>query len=425
MVTVAPRQVGTRRVTFLVALAVFAQESTWNFYDAQVPPLVREHVTSAALVGLLMGMDNLLSVFVQPWIGNRSDNTRTAWGRRIPYIVVGMPIAALLFLLVPYASVSLPLLVAVMFGYALVANAYKPLVESLMPDFVPPQRRSRASAIIKIASAVTVIVAALISILVVDEHPSLAFMIPPVLMLVAVAVLAAMLRDSWSPAYQQALREDAEDAGPARHRPRVRDSVAFIVRDPERARLWLLVSIVLFGCAWAASRSLMTPYGMETLGMSRGDAGGMTLPGGLAFLLAAYPAALLAERFGRIHVMLAGTVLFGVALLFGAVVRTPTGTVVALAVAAVGATGFMINAVVVLWNLAPSARVLGTYTGLYAVAWAGGGFLGPALVGGMVDVTGWALLLVDIAVVTVAAGVALARAGIGKRRADAERAEPA
>ena len=48
------------------------------------------------------------------------------------------------------------------------------------------------------------------------------------------------------------------------------------------------------------------PYGMETLGLSRGDAGGLTLPSGVAFLLAAYPTARLAERFGRLRTMAVG-----------------------------------------------------------------------------------------------------------------------
>ncbi len=55
-----------RRITFLIALVLFAQESAWNFYDNQVPALLREHVSSAAVVGLLMGMDNLIGIFVQP-----------------------------------------------------------------------------------------------------------------------------------------------------------------------------------------------------------------------------------------------------------------------------------------------------------------------------------------------------------------------
>ncbi|MET0234481.1 MAG: MFS transporter, partial [Kibdelosporangium sp.] len=133
-VTTPVDRAATRGITFLCALGVFAQESMWTFYDNQVPVLLREHVASAAVVGLLMGMDNLLGIFIQPWMGNRSDNTRTRWGRRMPYIAVVMPVSAILFLLIPLAW-SFASLVVLMFLFALVGNSFKPVVESLMPDF--------------------------------------------------------------------------------------------------------------------------------------------------------------------------------------------------------------------------------------------------------------------------------------------------
>ena len=409
MTITAMRQTsGTTRITLLVALAVFAQESTWNFYDSQVPPLLRDHLASAALVGLLMGMDNLLGIFVQPWIGNRSDRTRTSWGRRMPYILVGLPVGAVLFILIPHAAGSLLPLVAVMFAYALVMNTLNPVSTSLMPDFIGPERRSRANAAVKIATSLTIIVAALVSVFVVDDHPALAFAIPAALMLVALAVLATTVRDSQSPAYQEALAEDELRSETDDEQPRARDAVLDIVHDSDRSRLLVVVAILLFGAAWAASRSLITPYGQETLGLSRGDAGGLTLPSGVAFLLAAFPAALLAERLGRLRVMLGGMVVFTAAMIVGTLVQTPTGTVVAFSIAAAGAAGFMINAVVVLWNLAPSPSLLGTYAGLYTVGWAIGGFLGPAVVGAMVDVTGWELMLVDIAIIAGAAACVVA-----------------
>jgi MFS family permease len=392
---------GTRRITFYVALAVFAQESTWNFYDSRVPELLRDHVSSAAVVGLLMGMDNLLGIFIQPWMGNRSDNTRTPWGRRIPYLAVMMPIAALLFLLIPHAS-SLGWLILVIFLYALVMNSFKPISESLMPDFIAPDRRSRANAAVKIASALTIIVAALVSLLLVDEHPKLAFAVPAGIMLLAAAVLVWRVRDSRSPAYQAAL---AEDAAPATSVGDVKVAavVKELVRDTDRSRLLVMLAIFVFAGAWFSSRSLMTPYGVEALGLSDGDAGGLTLPSGIAFIVAAYPAALFAERFGRLRTMAVGIGIFTAGALLGAVIQTPMATIITLCLAAAGAAGFMINAVVVLWNLAPSARVLGTYTGLYTVGWAAGGFLGPALVGLAVDLTGWRLMLLHIAVLAAVA----------------------
>ncbi|MGW4873178.1 MFS transporter [Streptomyces chartreusis] len=413
--TSAGQRSRTRSITFLVALAVFAQESTWNFYESQVPPLLREHIGSAAVVGVLMGMDNLLGIFVQPWIGNRSDRTRTAWGRRIPYLVVGMPIAAALFVVIPHTAASLPLLIAVMFAYALVANTFKPIAEALVPDFIAPERRSRANAVVKIATSLTAISAALISIFLVDDHLNIAFAIPAAIMAVSIVVLGVTVRDSRSPAYQQVLAESLAEPADSRA-PRVRDTFVEIFRDRDRSRLLLLAAILLFGSAWAASRSLITPYGMEALDMSRGDAGGLTLPSGVAFILAAYPAALFAERYGRLRAMAVGMSVFAGAMLLGTLLQSPMGATVALCIAAAGASSFLVNAVVVLWNLAPSARVFGTYAGMYTVSWAGGGFLGPALVGGMVDLNGWSLMLVDIAAVALLAIIVIARMGTLRRR---------
>ncbi len=419
------RTVDTGRITFYVALAVFAQESTWNFYDNRVPELLRDHVASAAVIGLLMGMDNLLGIFIQPYMGNRSDNTRTAWGRRIPYLAVMMPLGAVLFLLIPHAT-SLGWLILVIFLYALVMNSFKPISESLMPDFIGPERRSRANAAVKIASGLTVIVAALISLLLVDDHPKLAFAVPSALMLVATAVLVWRVRDSRSAAYRSALVEDAAAAaGAARQtaaKIRMRTVVGDLVFDRDRSRLLLLAAVFVFGCAWFASRSLLTPYGVTVLGLSDGDAGGLTLPSGVAFLLAAFPAALLAERFGRPRVMAAGMTVFCAGTILGAAVQTPAGTVVAMCLAAAGAAGFLINAVVVLWNLAPSSRVLGAYTGLYTVGWASGGIGGPALVGLAVDLTGWHLMFLHLAVLTVIAILLVLRIDRVRRPSAAENA---
>ncbi|WP_250036337.1 MFS transporter [Paractinoplanes maris] len=405
-----------RKITFFIALTLFAQESTWNFYDNQVPVLLREHVTSAALVGALMGMDNLLGIFIQPWIGHRSDNTRTRWGRRIPYLAVGMPLAALLFVFLPWTT-SAAMLIAVMVGYALVANTMRPLAESLVPDFIAPGRRSRANAVVKIAAALTIIVASLISLLVVDDHPRASFAIPAAILLIVTAVIVVKVRDSRSPAYQEALAEDAT-AGPGAARVPFRQVITELVTDPDRRRLLLLLTVMLFGGAWFASRSLITPYGMEALGLTRGEAGGLTLPSGIAYVIAAYPVALLAERFGRLRTMAAGMAVFAAAMAAGSVVQTATATVVVFCVAAVGAAAFLINAAVVLWNLAPSSRVLGTYTGLYAVTWYLGGFGGPALVGGVVDLAGWRTMLFDIAVLAVLAILVVVRLGRLQSRAE-------
>jgi MFS family permease len=435
----AQPSVGTRRITFYVALAVFAQESTWNFYDNRVPELLREQVPSVALIGVLMGMDNVLGMVIQPWMGHRSDNTRTRWGRRIPYLAVLMPVGALLFVLIPHAP-SLPWLILVIFTYALVMNSFKPISESLLPDFIEPERRSRANAAVKIAAALTTVVAALVSLLLVDDHPKLAFAVPSAIMLGSVAVLVWRVRDSRSRAYQALIAQDERSAA-GRERPAdqgardepatarqaddeltatpssdgvttgetLRSVVGELLRAPDRSRVHLLLAVLIFGSAWAGVRSLMTPYGVTALGLSDGTAGGLTLPSGIAFIVAAYPAALFAERIGRLRMMAVGLVVFTVATLVGFTVQTAAVTIVVLCIGAAGAAGFIVNAVVVLWGLAPSDRMLGAYTGIYTVAWVSGGFLGPGLIGLLIDLTVWDFMLLHVALLALVALVVVVR----------------
>jgi MFS family permease len=407
----APPRVGLR-ITIYVALAVFALEVTWSFYDAQVPPLLEDYVSSAGLVGLFMGLDNVVGVFIQPWIGNRSDNTRSRWGRRVPYLLVGLPFAAVFFVAIPHAG-SLPVLVALMLGYAVIANSMKPIAEALMPDFVSREQRSRANAVVKIGTGLTIVVSALISLLVIDDHPQAAFAIPALIMLAAALVVARKVRDRESPGYRAAAAESAVSS--ARSPRRVRAIVREVLVDPDRSRLFLLGMIIAFAGAWAASRSLLTPYSTAVLGLSRGEAGGLVLPAGLAFLVAAFPAALLAERIGRIRTIGVGIAIYGAALVVGTVATSSAGAVAALCLASVGYAAFAINAIVILWNHSPPGYV-GTYTGLYTVSAAVGAALGPAVVGVLVDLTGWRWFFLDVGALVLVALVLLRLAHVHLRR---------
>jgi MFS family permease len=406
-----PQRFGLR-IVFFVALAVFSLEVTWNFYDAQVPPLIEEYVSSAALVGLFMGLDNVVGIFIQPWIGNRSDNTRSRWGRRVPYLVVAMPFAALFFLAIPHAA-SLPVLVALMLGYAVIANSIKPVAESLMPDFVAPEHRSRANAIVKVGTGLTIIVSALISLTLVDDHPKIAFAIPALIMVLSAVVVSRKVRDRESPGYQAAVAKTL--AAPDRAERRVRDIVRDIVTDANRTRLLLLSMVVVFTGGWGASRALLTPYATAVLDLTRGEAGGLVLPAGLVFLAAAIPAALLAERIGRVRTIAVGITTFAAALVLGTIVPSATGATIALCLAAAGYAAFAINTVVIVWNLAPPGAV-GAYTGLYTISSAGGAALGPPVVGLLVDLTGWRWFFLDAAILAVVALVLLWRADEHLRR---------
>lgn len=382
------------RVALLVALGIFAQESVWNFHDAQTPATLAQYTTSAALIGLIMGLDNIIGIFVQPLMGFLSDRTRTRWGRRTPFIVIGVPIAAILFALIPFAP-NFPILIAVIVLFALTANSFKPISESLLADQQLPEHRSKANAAGRAASSLTIIVASLLSLFVVDESVELAYAIPAILMVLCAAIVVLGLRESRTASYRAVVIEDAvPDAPKLRFGAMIKD----VVTDRDRSRLFMILAVVVAWGSWAAIRAMLTLYGMNHLGLSRGEAGGFTLPAGVAFLVVIIPVAILSDRISRRLVMRVGLGVFVLGALIAFVFSSSQlGTLIGVLVAAAGFAGFGVNAAVMLWNLAPSQRMLGTYTGLFAVAQAVGSSLGPAALGGLVDLTDWGLLMAFIA----------------------------
>ncbi|MFJ6182204.1 MFS transporter [Streptomyces sp. NPDC092295] len=384
-----------------VTLAVFAQESVWNFYDAQVPAQLRHYLTSAGLVGLIMGMDNVLGVIVQPWMGYLSDRRADSRLGRWPIILAGACLAAVPFALIPWTS-SLPALMVCIFFFALVANAFKGIIETLVSDYIAPENRSKAQGFIKAGVSLTIVISSLVSLLVVDRSLTLAFAIPPILMLIMIGVSWAFLgrhhTEKVLPSHRDAGVPDHAVPGGAAEFSSPWAVVRDLVRDPSGARLLLMAGIFCFAGMWSALRSLLTPYGTEVLGLSRGAAGGLALPGAVAFLIAVVPIAYASGRIGQVRAIRYGVALFVVGLLVGSVNPSPTTTIVSMVLSSIGYAVFAVNALVALWSLAPNERVLGTYAGLYTVASAAGMALGPALLGLTVDLTGWRFMLLNAAV---------------------------
>ena len=95
--------------TFKVGLAFAIICAFWGAYDFVVP-LLLEHAfgMSNTLRGLIMGLDNLLSLFLLPLFGNLSDKGKgklaAKYGRRTPYIVIGTIAAVVLMVFVPISA---------------------------------------------------------------------------------------------------------------------------------------------------------------------------------------------------------------------------------------------------------------------------------------------------------------------------------
>lgn len=97
--------------TFKVGLAFAGIILFWNAYDFVIP-LLLEHAFGLpnALRGLILGLDNLLSLFMLPLFGKLSDNAHgklvKKFGRRTPFIVIGTICAVVLMVFVPVVTLN-------------------------------------------------------------------------------------------------------------------------------------------------------------------------------------------------------------------------------------------------------------------------------------------------------------------------------
>lgn len=91
--------------TLKVGLAFAVIQVFWTAYDYVIPLLLENTFgLSNSLRGLIMGADNLLSLFLLPLFGKLSDKTNTKWGRRTPFIVLGTIASVIIMIFVPITS---------------------------------------------------------------------------------------------------------------------------------------------------------------------------------------------------------------------------------------------------------------------------------------------------------------------------------
>ena len=92
--------------TFKVGFAFAIIMLFWTAYDFVVPLLLEQAYGLPSWArGIIMGLDNLLSLFMLPLFGKLSDNAKgklvKKWGRRTPFIVIGTVCAVVLMVFVP------------------------------------------------------------------------------------------------------------------------------------------------------------------------------------------------------------------------------------------------------------------------------------------------------------------------------------
>lgn len=382
---------------FLLGFGFFGVSVIWGVYNAFVPIFLANKFNLApAFIGFFMTLDNIAALFIQPPVGAWSDRLRTPIGRRLPFILVGAPITALAFGLIPLAAI-LPLFVACTSTLLLSAALWRTPVVALMPDITPSEKRSQANGIINFMGGIGTIIALQTGGILYKLSPAFPFWLGSALVLVAASIVFIFIKEP---------KDYLETNEP---QPSMIESLREVLSDEDKSGSRILFAIFFWFLGYSAVETFFTLYAQEHLGIEAGDGATLLSVFPLFFVLFAIPSGFIAARIGRrvaisfglivvaivlalFYILPANTLLVpisplplvGIPLTEGGA-RMLTLAGVMLIFGGIGWAFVNINSLPMVVELTTAAR-LGTFTGLYYLFSTLSAIVGP-------NVNGWAIQL--------------------------------
>ncbi len=329
------------------------------------------------LAFFVMTWDNLINIFIQPWAGARSDRTWNRFGRRKGWILLGAPIAAVTFILVPLANTVLAVMVFILitnFGMAL----FRSPTVSWLGDLFPSEQRSKANGVINLMGGLGAAIALFGGGILFDRFGRVApFAAGSLLMLAALAVALIGVKEP-----EKVTVED-EDTGAG-----VLSNLREVWQSPDKSGIFILLAILFWFMGFYAVETGLSTFAVFSLGMSPGRASIYTTLFAGMLIVFAVPSGLIATRIGRRRTILIGltslVVLFLAGYLF---VNSALPFAILLVLAGAAWALVNINSLPMVYDVGDERRI-GAFTGLYYFSSQSAAVIGPTLAGVLVGVAG-------------------------------------
>jgi maltose/moltooligosaccharide transporter len=246
---------------FLLGFGFFGVSVIWSVYNAFVPLFLANKFHFAPwLIGLFMTFDNIAALFIQPPVGAWSDRLRTKIGRRMPFILIGAPVGAIAFGLIPIAAVP-ALFVACTSTLLLSMAFWRTPVVALMPDITPSQFRSQANGIINLMGGVGTIIASLVGSTLYEINVNFPFWMGSVLVILAALLVFIFIKEPKQ--FEEGKKE-----------PDMFQSLKELAQDKDKSGLRILLAIFFWFLAYTGIEAFLTLYATKQLGIPEGDADG-------------------------------------------------------------------------------------------------------------------------------------------------------
>lgn len=373
----APLEWNERRFLFALGIPAFGLALSYTFVTTYVPVLLHE-LSGPVVTGIVIGAEGAVALIVPALIGGLSDQVRTRFGGRMPFVLGGAVLAVLALIAMSLFPRALAGIVAALMVFFVGYFVYYAPYYALYPDYIPVRVRGRSLGFQSSLRSAGMLAALVGGGLLMSLWRPLPFLTGALAIVLVTVSLGVTMRGSSRDTLGR-LDTTAPKSGGG-----VIATVAMVRSDPILRR-WAIANACWEG-AIAALRTFAVLYLTVGLGFSLVKAASALALVGVAALLAAPIAGKLADRYGPERVMYVAVWLFAAGLLLPLFTTNADFLAAVLPVAFAAVVLMTLPYSVLMGMLADSGRH-GAAAGLFGMSRGVGVIAGPVLAGGGAGLT--------------------------------------
>lgn len=374
--------------TLFIGLGFFTISIVWGIYNIKMPLYLKELGLSGVAVGSVMTIDNIFALIFLPIFGALSDRTNTRYGRRMPYLLVGIPLSAIAFFLIPFTQHALLPLMITIIAMNFFMSIYRAPTVALMPDITPSPLRSKANGIINFMGGAGSVVTFLISGFLISINEFYPFAAGSLILFIIIILMYNLIHE---PKEIEDKKEAIESVG-----EKVTEKGKIL------SLIFLLLAIFFWFTGFNAIETFFSTYGQVVLKINASQTSFLLAAFSGLFLLFAIPSGIIAAKIGRKKVILTGLiVLLGVfaSMIF---VRDRLTVLIILSVGGISWALININSYPMVVEMT-SNKGIGQYTGYYYFFSMLAAIVSPILYGFLKDILGDSFLFIYSSIAIVIA----------------------
>jgi MFS family permease len=360
-----------RPLLILLDLPTFGLALAISVLTTYGPVILIQLTHSTTAVGALIGGEGALALVVPLAAGTLSDRMPPSpLGRRLPFVLVGAPLASAALVLLPFGR-SIGIAAAAVLIFFVGYYIYYPPYRALYADLLPRTLYARAQAGQAVARGAGLGVALLAGGLLIGVWQPLPFLVAAGMLAATTIALLPVFR------LQSRCGNNILPYQPAHLRE-------LLMQSPY-LRVFAVVN-ALWEFSFAGLKSFIVLYIVRGLGRSPAVASAVIAVVAVAYIVGAPLAGRLADHYGLLRVLRTASLVYGAGLLIGVLVDTLTPLLIGLPVVALAGAIVLTLPQALAFTLAPVGSE-GAAAGLLDFSRGIGVVLGPIVVGAAVSVS--------------------------------------